>query len=54
MSDEELIKETILDMCMGSGTTGIACKELNRDFIGIEIDEKYFNIASERLESDKE
>lgn len=42
-------KETILDMCMGSGSTGIACKELNRDFIGIEIDEKYFNIASERI-----
>ena len=47
-------KETILDMCMGSGTTGIACKELNRDFIGIEIDEKYFNIASERIGDDKE
>ena len=47
-------KETILDMCMGSGSTGIACKELNRDFIGIEIDEKYFNIASERIGSDKE
>ena len=46
-------KETILDMCMGSGSTGIACKELNRDFIGIEIDEKYFNIASERIGSDK-
>lgn len=35
---------------MGSGTTGVACKELGRDFIGIEIDENYFNIAKERIE----
>ncbi len=41
--------ETVLDMCMGSGTTGIACKNTNRHFIGIEKDEKYFNIAKERL-----
>lgn len=34
---------------MGSGTTGVACKKLNRDFIGIELDEKYFNIAKERI-----
>lgn len=40
----------ILDPFMGSGTTGVACKELNRDFIGIELDEKYFNIAKERIE----
>ena len=39
----------ILDSCMGSGTTGVACKELNRDFIGIEIDEDYFKIAKERI-----
>ena len=39
----------ILDPFMGSGTTGVACKELGREFIGIEIDEKYFNIAIERL-----
>lgn len=35
---------------MGSGSSGVACKKLNRDFIGIEIDEKYFNIAKERIE----
>ena len=39
----------VLDSCMGSGTTGVACKELNRNFIGIEIDTKYFDIACERL-----
>ena len=38
---------------MGSGSTGIACKQTNRDFIGIEIDEKYFKIAKERLEENK-
>ncbi len=37
--------DVVLDNCMGSGTAGIACKNLNRDFIGIEIDEKYFNLA---------
>ena len=41
--------ETVLDNCMGSGATGIACKELNRNFIGIELDENYFNIAKERI-----
>jgi len=41
--------ETILDFTMGSGTTGVACKNLNRDFIGIELDEGYFNIAKERI-----
>jgi len=35
---------------MGSGSTGVACKQTNRDFIGIEIDETYFNIAEERIE----
>jgi len=40
----------ICDPFMGSGTTGVACKNLNRDFIGIELDEKYFNIAKERIE----
>ena len=35
---------------MGSGSTGVACKQCNRDFIGIEIDEKYFNIARDRIE----
>ena len=44
--------ETVLDNCMGSGTTGVACKRLNRRFIGIEKDEKYFNIAKERIENE--
>jgi site-specific DNA-methyltransferase (adenine-specific) len=41
--------ETVLDPFMGSGTTGVACKNLNRKFIGIEMQEDYFNIASERV-----
>lgn len=41
--------ETVLDFTMGSGSTGVACKNLNRNFIGIEKDEKYFQIACERL-----
>lgn len=40
---------TVLDNTMGSGTTGVACKNLGRKFIGIELDEKYFNIAKERI-----
>ena len=39
----------MLDFCMGSGTTGVACKNLNRKFIGIELDEKYFDIAKQRI-----
>lgn len=42
--------ETILDFTMGSGTTGVAAKNLNRSFIGIELDEGYFNIAKDRIE----
>lgn len=41
--------DTVLDCFMGSGTTGVACKELGRNFIGIEIDPEYFKIASERI-----
>lgn len=41
----------IVDPFMGSGTTGIACKNLNRDFIGIEIDTEYYEIAKKRIES---
>ena len=43
--------DTVLDAFMGSGSTGIACKNLNRNFIGIELDEKYFNIAKDRIEN---
>ena len=41
--------ETVLDNTMGSGTTGVACKQLNRSFIGIEMDDKYFDIAIKRI-----
>lgn len=41
--------DTVLDFTMGSGTTGVACVNLNRKFIGIELDEKYFKIAEERI-----
>jgi site-specific DNA-methyltransferase (adenine-specific) len=41
--------ETVLDNTMGSGTTGVACKNTGRNFIGIERDEKYFQIAKERI-----
>ena len=41
--------ETVLDFTMGSGSTGVAAKNLNRNFIGIEQDEKYFKIATERI-----
>lgn len=41
---------TVLDPFMGSGTTGIACKNKGIDFIGIEKDDKYFEIAKKRIE----
>lgn len=41
--------ETVLDFTMGSGTTGVACKNLDRDFIGIEKDPTYFQLAKERI-----
>lgn len=41
--------ETVLDSCMGSGSTGIACVNTNRNFIGIELDDNYFNIAKNRI-----
>lgn len=44
-------RELVLDFTMGSGSTGVACKNLNRDFIGIELEENYFNIAKERIEN---
>ena len=43
--------ETVLDFTMGSGTTGVAAKNLNRNFIGIELDDKYFQIAKDRIEA---
>lgn len=50
-SDENNI---VLDPFMGSGTTGVACKNLGRDFIGIEMDDKYFDIAKKRIEDTAE
>ncbi len=41
--------DTVLDFTMGSGSTGVACKNLNRNFIGIEKENKYFNIAKQRI-----
>lgn len=46
--------EIVLDPFMGSGSCGVACKELNRQFIGIEIDEKYFKLAKERIEKEED
>ena len=46
--------DLVIDPFMGAGACGVACKELNRNFIGIEIDEKYFNIAKERLNENKD
>ena len=43
--------DTVLDNVMGSGTTGVACKNLNRNFIGMELDEEYFKIAKDRIEN---
>ena len=45
--------EIVLDFTMGSGSTGVACINTNRKFIGIELEEKYFNIAKERIENAK-
>ena len=42
--------DVVLDNCMGSGSTGVACVHINRNFIGIEIEEEYFNIAKKRIE----
>jgi len=45
--------ETVLDFTMGSGSTGVAAKNLNRKFIGIELDQKYFDIAKDRIKDEK-
>ena len=56
---EDLIKtfsnegDTVVDLTMGSGSTGVACKNTKRNFIGFELDENYFNIANERIEQIK-
>lgn len=50
-TDEEM---TVLDNCMGSGSTGVACVNTNRNFIGMELDDKYFEIAKERINKTKE
>ena len=41
--------EVVLDLFMGSGTTGVACVNTNRKFIGIELDTQYFNVAKDRI-----
>lgn len=46
--------ETVLDFTMGSGTTGVACVNTGRSFIGIELDETYFNIAKDRIDAAQE
>ena len=46
--------ETVLDFTMGSGSTGVACVNTFRNFIGIERDENYFNIATKRIEEAQE
>jgi len=45
--------ETVLDFTMGSGSTGVACVQSKRNFIGIELDQKYFNIAKERITNER-
>ena len=46
--------ETVLDSCMGSGSTGVACVNTDRNFIGIEMDEHYFNVAQDRIKKAQE
>ena len=41
--------DVVLDNCMGSGSTGVACKNTNREFIGMELDEDYYKLACERM-----
>jgi site-specific DNA-methyltransferase (adenine-specific) len=45
--------ETVLDFTMGSGSTGVAAKNLNRNFIGIEMDDKYFEVAQQRIKENE-
>ena len=50
--NSSLENDTVLDCFMGSGTTGVACKKLNRKFIGVELDDNYFEIAKKRIEEE--
>ena len=43
------VGDWVLDSCMGSGSTGVACVNTNRNFIGIELDAEYFEIAKQRI-----
>lgn len=45
--------ETVLDCCMGSGTTGVACRRLHREFVGIEKDAEIYEIAKKRIEGEQ-
>ena len=45
--------DTVLDSCMGSGTTGVACVKAGRNFIGVELDPKYFAVAKKRIEGEQ-
>ncbi|MBQ7524199.1 MAG: site-specific DNA-methyltransferase, partial [Alphaproteobacteria bacterium] len=45
--------DTVLDFAMGSGSTGVACQNTNRNFIGIELDNRYFDIAEKRMADNK-
>jgi len=53
ITNSSKVNETVLDIFMGSGTTGVACVNTNRNFIGIEVDQKYFDIASDRINNTK-
>ena len=44
--------ELVLDNCIGSGTTAVACKQTNRNFIGIELNQEYVDVANQRLKQD--
>ena len=54
ISNSSIENDLVLDPFMGSGSTGVACVHTNRNFIGIELDENYFNIAKERIEEAKQ
>jgi len=49
-----LVGETVLDFTIGSGTTLLACQNLNRKGIGIELEKRYFDIATERLNNNQQ